>query len=220
MDKNTIDISGKIYGRLTVVSYNKSDKIGHTFWNCTCACGKEKIIRQDLLNRNIVVSCGCYAKENSTTHGKIKTPEYRTWAHMKSRCTNPNVKEYKNYGGRGISMCERWLNSFENFLADMGERPSSKYSIDRFPNNDGNYEKSNCRWADKKQQADNRRSNVILEYSGIKMSQSEWAKSLGVNHTNIIAFLKRNKSFPEIAEHYINKMKNEITVNHTFGFIG
>lgn len=119
---------------------------------------------RDLASGN-TKSCGCLRRETTSlvglakkTHGMRDTPEYGVWANMKDRCYNPSSEDYKNYGGRGIKVCERWLNSFENFYEDMGEKPWSKllYSLDRI-NNDGNYEPSNCRWATVKQQVNNRR---------------------------------------------------------------
>lgn len=107
-------------------------------------------------------------------------PEYRVWNKMKDRCYNKDSMNYRNYGGRGISICEKWLTSFENFINDMGLRPSSKHSIERI-NNDGNYEPQNCKWATKKEQSYNRRDNVNLNYNGRTQCLTKWAKEFGLS---------------------------------------
>jgi len=113
------------------------------------------------------------------------TPEYRAWQGMKDRCYNINSIPYKSYGGRGIVVCDEWKNSFSSFLLDMGKRPSNLYSIDRYPNNDGNYEPNNCRWATKKEQAINRRSSNFIEYDGERLTVSDMAIKLGVSQHTI-----------------------------------
>jgi hypothetical protein len=130
---------------------------------CQCDCGKEVKIRLKHLKSGHTKSCGCLRDEKRiethTTHGegnKKRTVEYKCWIGMKQRCYNPNNKFYYNYGGRGIIICDRWINSYENFLKDMGRKPDRSYSIDRI-NNNGNYEPSNCRWATSFQQIHNRR---------------------------------------------------------------
>ena len=161
-----IDLTGDRYGRLTVLRRmpnlirSKSRQVA-TFL-CTCECGEEVIVRSDHLRTGNTRSCGCLQREaaqlglSNRSHGESRRSlEYASWAAMKSRCTNPNEIHYERYGGRGISVCDRW-QSYEGFLADMGRRPSPQHSLDRI-NNDANYDKSNCRWATKKEQANNRR---------------------------------------------------------------
>ncbi len=156
--------SGDKYGRLTIIKevephIQPSNKTIRKF-NCLCECGNETNVLLDNLRNNNTRSCGCYNKEKSkkqlTTHGLRYHPLYKTWDNMKTRCYNSNYIRYKDWGGRGIKVCDRWLNSFENFLSDMGERPTLKHSIDRIDNN-RNYEPSNCRWATPHQQSQNRR---------------------------------------------------------------
>jgi hypothetical protein len=176
-----IDRIGERHGRLTVVERapNKSASDTNARWKCVCECGRETVQYGQDLKKGKVVSCGCWNDEKRFKHGLANTPVHRIWIAMNSRCTNPNLKEYPNYGGRGIKVCERW-KSFENFIADMGVRPDG-YSIDRI-NNDGDYEPSNCRWATTKQQLNNRRNSRILELNGERKTVAEWADHLGVKY--------------------------------------
>lgn len=136
--------------------------------------------------------------------GNKSTTEYTSWLAMRKRCTKKDCADYRNYGGRGIAVCDRWVNSFENFISDMGTKPTPFHSIDRFPDINGNYEPSNCRWADKKQQANGRRTNRILFYNGENKNLSEWCEILSCRHTDILKQLNR-KTFPEIVSFYLNK---------------
>ena len=159
-----LDLIGQRFGRLIVISKAPvQDRNGKkiAFWNCKCDCGKEISTQTHCLRRKKfpTKSCGCYKNDlviaRNYKHGYSGTSEYNIWCTMKERCFNPKYADYPDYGGRGITVCDRWKNSFEYFLEDMGLKPDGK-SLDRL-NNNGNYEKSNCRWASSNEQALNRR---------------------------------------------------------------
>lgn len=158
------ELIGKKFHRLTVVSFVEM-RGKHSYWLCKCDCGNEMITRRNSLMMNHTKSCGCFQKEKliegiikrCTTHGKRHSKEYNSWRAMVQRCNNPKQEKYLIYGARGISVCDRWLK-FENFYADMGDKPSPKHSIERI-NNEGNYEPSNCKWATPKEQMNNMRRN-------------------------------------------------------------
>jgi len=160
-----IDLSGRRFGRLTALRRSTSnDSYGRPMWDCRCTCGTTRVVTGSNLRRGNSTSCGCFSAEGtarrSTTHGDTahytKSKEYLAWRHAKHRCFNPKDHAWKNYGGRGITMCDAWKESFEIFLRDMGRCPPG-LTIDRWPNNDGHYEPGNCRWATRLQQNHNRR---------------------------------------------------------------
>jgi hypothetical protein len=159
----SVDLTGKIFGRLTCIRFIKkrdNQNTSRRFWICKCICGKEVEILISSLKSKNSQSCGCLKVDKATTHGLSKSSEFRIWSGMFQRCFNPKNDRFKDWGGRGIKVCDRWMK-FENFLEDMGKRPSKKYSIDRI-NNDGDYEPSNCRWATRYEQQNNRRNRCVL----------------------------------------------------------
>lgn len=149
-----INLEGKRFGRFTVVSLSGRSNQGQFKWLCRCDCGKEKRINGYDLTHGHSTSCGCYRDEINSTHGKCYSSEYASWCNMIARCTNPKIINYHHYGGRGITVCDRWRKSFELFYLDMGKRPSLDYSLERLDVN-GNYEPSNCVWATQSQQMRN-----------------------------------------------------------------
>lgn len=170
------DLTGMTFGRWTVLNLAATNT-RQAYWHCRCSCGVERECRGDQLKAGTSVSCGCYMVECRTTHGKSLTPTYYTWKSVLARCTNPKSTFFHRYGGRGITVCERWMK-FDNFIADMGERPAGK-NLDR-ENNNGNYEPGNCRWATQKQQCLNKCNNRIIEIDGVSKSVPEWCKHFGV----------------------------------------
>lgn len=189
------DLTNKKFGRLTVLIRN-GIKDGQYFWKCKCDCGKEVSVRSRDIRKGKTISCGCWNNEKRIKHGKYKTPEYGIYQNMKSRCIHKSNIMYHRYGGRGITVCDRWLESFENFLEDMGKRPSHIHSIDRI-NNDGNYEPSNCRWATKLEQDNNRSTCIKLISNGEEHTISEWARKLNTVGETIRCRLKRGWSIDE-----------------------
>lgn len=179
MARKRKDLTGKIYGKLTVLSYSHSDKSNQSMWLCQCDCGKTTTARATSLTSGRLKSCGCYNKESHTKHGASNTKEYQTWIRIKDRCLNPNNKSYKDYGGRGITICSKWIGSFETFLEEVGVAPSKYHSIDRI-DNEGSYAKDNVRWALINTQANNKRTTKLVTYMNKTQSLSEWALELGV----------------------------------------
>lgn len=154
------NISGKKFGRLTAKEYMYTEKGKSSTWLCFCKCGEEIPVELTSLRNGNTQSCGCLRLERlrrkNTTHNKSHTTEYYAWDNMKRRCLNEQHPEYSNYGGRGIGVSKEWINSFEVFFSDMGEKPNKKFSLDRIDNSKG-YCKENCRWADGSTQATNQR---------------------------------------------------------------
>lgn len=160
-----------------------------------CECGAERLVQKSSLVTGGSKSCGCWRDENRPhTHGHTRgrkrggkaSPEYIAWQAMIRRCTDPSHDHYARYGGAGVTVCDRWLHSFENFLADMGHKPTPKHTIDRFPNGNGHYRPDNCRWATWKEQARNRKSNTILEFNGERRCCAEWAEIKGIHQATLL----------------------------------
>lgn len=170
------------YGDLTAVEYLSGSR-----YRCQCACGGERIAKVGHFHTGKVTSCGC----KTTRHGLHSAPEYRAWINMKSRCYNEKSPGFHRYGGRGIAVCDRWLDSFEDFLADVGPRPSPKHSLDRWPDQDGDYEPNNCRWATQTQQTRNFSANRIVQIHGRAMPLAEAVEASSIKYNTVLYRLKR-----------------------------
>jgi hypothetical protein len=181
-----LDLTGQQFGRLTAVKAVGVNKNKHAVWECECACGNTVQTTTGKLRTGNTRSCGCLRREAyktaPLTHGMTGTPEYRSWAAMKNRCTNPNNKDFRHYGGRGIKLDRRWEN-FANFLADMGARPPSS-SLERI-NNEGNYEPGNVKWSTTHEQSRNRRNNQWLDTPKGSFLLTEAAAEYGIKLTTL-----------------------------------
>ena len=201
MTKNLV---GQKFGRLEVlerIGVRKYPTYQRTIWLCRCECGVEREFSQGQLTPTGSRSCGCLIKEaenkRSTKHGKGGSITYSSWHNMKQRCNNKRNLSFRWYGAIGVKVCPRWEESFESFLADMGERPSPAHSIDRIDPTLG-YAPGNCRWATSKQQSRNTRKAVPLEIGGKKMFAADWADQVGISRRLITRRLRRGWS-PERA---------------------
>ncbi len=197
-----VNLTGERFGKLIVKSFHRVGKRGQVYWKCFCECGNICYTETQSLKRG-TKSCGCWVGESASirnsTHGckrnKKPTPEYSAWDSAKYR-TSPQSKDANNYFHRGITMCDRWKESFEHFLEDMGPKPSPQHSIDRI-NNNGPYSPENCRWATAKEQVTNRTTTVFVEYNGVTLCVSHWAELKGMDDSTLANRLKKGWSVEE-----------------------
>jgi hypothetical protein len=186
------DLTGERHNRLTVLRRHSSGR--HSRWWCRCDCGRELPVIQQKLTANFQKSCGCYRNESTArrflTHGRSGTHEYAIWSAIKARCSNPLQPSWKYYGGRGISMCDQWVDSFQQFFADMGARPSMRHSIDRLDNN-GPYSPENCRWATYAEQRRNRKDIRNVMWNGQTRCLEDWSVHTGIPRTTLFLRLQR-----------------------------
>jgi len=201
---NQLEVSeGDRYEELVIVREVESRRYRGSgpkrYFLCRCDCGKEKEVRLSHLRSGHTRSCGCYVNAHShrgVYHGMEGSPEHGVWKDMKSRCYRRKARGYRNYGGRGVRVCERWRKSFLAFFQDMGVRPSPEHSIDRI-DNDGNYEPGNCRWSTRREQNRNRRDNRFLEFNGKTLCLADWAERHGMRRGTLHDRLGRGWSLEE-----------------------
>lgn len=195
MKSRAIDMTGKRYSSLVAIRPTEKMKNGNMKWQFICDCGVECEIDGYNVRSGKTTTCQVCGAERlrlaSVKHGISETPEFSTWADIQSRCYNKKGPSYKDYGGRGIKVCKKWLDSFQCFFSDMGVRPSRQHSIDRI-DNDGDYEPENCRWATINEQANNKRSNRKVTINGQTKNLHEWAKKIGISDSALSLRLKNN----------------------------
>jgi hypothetical protein len=183
---NAIDITGRRFGRLVIIE-RAANWRGKTMWRCRCDCGSQLAVQTNSLTSGNTKSCGCLASgllaERNTTHGMTHTRIYGIWRRMRQRCGDPNCTDYERYGGRGVSVCEEWAESFEAFhtwaLANGYQR---ELTIDRI-DADGDYEPRNCRWITLADQNRNKRNNRLISFGGKTKTLAEWSRALGIDHS-------------------------------------
>ena len=201
---NFIDLTGKRFGRLTVICRDedivRKNRKTRPTWRCKCDCGNVVTILGESLRRGLSSSCGCFRRDelsNRKTHGETDSRMYRVWCAIKARCLNKNTVAYKDYGARDITICDDWKSSYESFRDwALCNGYQEKLSIDRIDNNQG-YSPENCRWVDAKAQANNRRSNRIYEIDGETHNLTEWANLRGVNPKTLYSRMYSGMSFEE-----------------------
>lgn len=191
---------GQRFGMLVIQAglFKRAD--GRSVFECVCDCGGTKTAKPSDLNRGFVSSCGCAKRQvlldrnqAMATHRKSGTAEYRIWKGIIERCLNASSKYYDRYGGRGITVCDRWRDGFQNFWDDMGARPSQRLTIER-KDNDGPYSPENCIWATRKQQANNKRNSHLVTHDGVTRTVAQWAEAIGVKPVTIYGRLRRGMS--------------------------
>jgi hypothetical protein len=185
-----LELVGKRFGRLTVTEF-KGIRNGHGYWQCRCDCGNSIISKGTLLKKGAIKSCGCYrkdiGKEKNRTHGLSGTRPYYVWKDIIRRCYDETRPEYKNYGGRGIKMCDEWLKSVENFCKWAEESGYEKGLTIERRGNDGNYEPTNCEWVSMKAQLNNNRRNHLIEINGVLKTIAQWSDDTGIKYDTLWA---------------------------------
>lgn len=184
---------GAQFGKLTVLERLPNRK-GNPMLKCKCECGNESVVQGSNLTTGHTRSCGCIQIKHSQSY----TREYKTWIAIKRRCCDPNNCGYPRYGAVGIKICDKWINDFPAFYADMGPKPTPKHSIDR-KDNDGNYEPGNCRWATTAEQARNKRNNHFFEFNGKRQTLPDWSREVGISHSTLINRIYKYGWTPEMA---------------------
>lgn len=191
------DLTNQVFGKLTAL-YRYPDKYpdGRERWVCKCSCIAASVIvvRRKSLKSGNTKSCGCHRveriRETNTRHGMCNAPEYRIWKAIKERCSYVKHKSYSDYGGRGITVCDEWKDSFDNFYRDMGPRPSKDHTIER-RESDKSYCKENCYWATRTEQNNNTRRNIFYVRNGVAKTLAAWCKELDLSYSTVYARMKQ-----------------------------
>ena len=207
-----IDMSGRRYGKWTVMQRVENSKNGQAMWLCKCDCGTEKVVCGSNLRSGASRSCGCernsYFSALYGVHYKEPKRLFSIWSNMKSRCTNPNNNSFQNYGARGIKICNEWLHDFVAFREwALQNGYSDNLTIERI-DNEGNYEPTNCRWATAEEQSNNRRNNVLISHNGETHTLNEWSKIIGVKKSTIESRYSRGWSEDRILTEPLHNVNN------------
>lgn len=221
------DVTGMKFGRLTAVRRSEDTADGRVQWVCVCECDqtREVVVRSEPLRKGNTRSCGCLFRETRATtrrtHGGSYTKEFRSWSHAKNRCTNRLNTKWKDYGGRGITMCARWRDDFAAFRDDMGECPSTSHSIDRI-DNDGHYScgkcddcrtrglVANCRWATYIEQARNKRNSVLVRVGDESVTIPELSDRTGINEATIRNRVRKNATIDAVTDPNVDGLRRVI----------
>lgn len=187
---------GKTISRWTILSFSHY-VVNQPYYKCLCSCGSVKFVSGYSLNAETSKSCGC----NQRKHGDYRTSEFAAWREIRYRCYTKTCRAYKHYGARGISVCDRWMESYSNFISDMGRKPSPLHSLDRIDNN-GDYSPENCKWSTHKEQMNNTRTTKIVEFNGVTHPLSVWATMLNIKHKSLSEGLRRGKNG---MDYYVSK---------------
>lgn len=204
------NLEGQTFGRLTVISYAGKSTSKRCLWRCRCKCGNETVLLSASLGEGRTQSCGCLTRqrtvERNTIHNLTGSAEHNVWMAMLRRCSDSKQRCFSSYGGRGITVCDRWKDSFQNFLEDMGERPSKHHSIER-EDNDGHYCPENCVWALPDKQSRNTRRTRMLTHDGKTMCLSDWAKEAGISKVTLSDRLKAGWSVSKALQKKVTKAR-------------
>jgi hypothetical protein len=210
------DLTGQRFGTVVVLR-QVPHETGSTRWDVLCDCGRVYTTKSGIM-KSAIKARGHYSCKHCRDNGRrldnsCRSEEYAAWNNMKTRCYNPSYAEWSQYGGRGITVCDRWLESYDNFFSDMGPKPSQLHSLDRI-NNDAAYSPENCRWATKKEQGYNRSDNLMVEYLGVTKCMAEWAQELGISYKVLMGRYHRQKDRGERLFRPVAEARKDVLVEY------